>query len=98
MSALEQSETTARSNGAPPEQAGRIAVHDPATGAVIGQVDDMSPAQVEAVVERARHAQPGWEALGFEGRADVMYALRYWMVQNRDRVLDLLVKENGKTS
>ena len=97
MSALEQSETTARSNGAPPEQAGRIAVHDPATGAVIGQVDDMSAAQVKDVVERARRAQPGWQALGFERRAEVMYALRYWMVQNRDRVLDLLVKENGKT-
>ena len=54
MSALEQSDTTVRSNGAPPEQAGRIAVHNPATGEVIGQVDDMSPAQVEAVVERAR--------------------------------------------
>ena len=26
-----------------------------------------------------------------------MYALRHWIVQNRDRVLDVLVKENGKT-
>ena len=43
MSALEQSDTTVRSNGAPPEQAGRIAVENPATGEVIGQVDDMSP-------------------------------------------------------
>jgi len=97
MSALEQSETTVRSNGAPPEQAGRIAVHNPATGELIGHVDDMSPAQVEAVVERARRAQPGWEALGFDGRGDVMYELRHWLVQNRDRVLDVLVKENGKT-
>ena len=41
MSALEQSDTTVRSNGAPPEQAGRIAVQNPATGEVIGHVDDM---------------------------------------------------------
>ena len=60
MSALEQSDTTVRSNGAPPEQAGRIAVANPATGEVIGRVDDMTAAQVEAVVERARRAQPGW--------------------------------------
>ena len=39
MSALEQSDTTVRSNGAPPDQAGRIAVHNPATGEVIGHVD-----------------------------------------------------------
>jgi acyl-CoA reductase-like NAD-dependent aldehyde dehydrogenase len=97
MSALEQSDTTVRSNGAPPEQAGRIAVHNPATGELIGHVDDMSPAQVEAVVERARLAQPGWEALGFDARGDVMYELRHWLVQNRDRVLDVLVRENGKT-
>ena len=57
----------------------------------------MTPAQVEALVERARRAQPEWEALGFEGRGAVMRELRWWIVQNRDRVLDLLVKENGKT-
>ena len=82
MSALEQSDTTVRSNGAPPEQAGRIEVQNPATGEVIGKVDDMSPAQVEAVVERARRAQPEWEALGFDGRGDVMFELRHWLVQN----------------
>src|SRR5215210_832195 len=97
MSALEQSDTTVRSNGAPPEQAGRIAVQNPATGEVIGQVDDMTPAQVEAVVERARRAQPAWEALGFDGRADVMYALRRWLVQNRDRMIKTIVEETGKT-
>ena len=69
MSALEQSDSTVRSNGAPPEQPGRIAVQNPATGEVIGKVDDMSPAQVEAVVERARRAQPGWDALGVRRRA-----------------------------
>ena len=26
-----------------------------------------------------------------------MFELRHWLVQNRDRVIDLLVKENGKT-
>ena len=97
MSALEQSDTTVRSNGAGQDQAGRIAVHNPATGDVIGHVDDMTPEQVEALVERGRRAQPEWEALGFDGRGEVMRELRYWIVQNRDRVLDVLLKENGKT-
>ena len=97
MSALEQSESTAQSNGAPPASSGQIAVENPATGEVIGHVDDMGAERVEAIVERARHAQPAWDALGFERRGEVMLDLRYWFVENRDRVIDLLVKENGKT-
>ena len=97
MSALEQSESTAQSNGAPPAASAQIAVENPATGEVIGHVDDMGPEQIKAIVQRARRAQPAWEALGFEGRAEVMLELRHWFVQNRNRVIDLLVKENGKT-
>jgi len=44
----------------------------------------MRPEQVEALVERARRAQPSWEALGFEGRAKVMYELRRWF-ESADR-------------
>jgi acyl-CoA reductase-like NAD-dependent aldehyde dehydrogenase len=97
MSALENAELTSQPNGAAAGQAGRIAVENPATGEVIGHVDDMPAEKVATLVERARRAQPSWEALGFDGRAEVMYELRRWLVQNRDRVLDLLVKENGKT-
>ena len=97
MSALEQSDTTVRANGAQQDQGGRIAVMNPATGELVGHVDDMSAAQVEAAVERGRRAQPEWESYGFKGRAQVMYDLRYWVVQNRERIVDLLVSENGKT-
>jgi acyl-CoA reductase-like NAD-dependent aldehyde dehydrogenase len=97
MSALEQSDTTVRANGAPQETGGRIAVMNPATGELVGHVDDMSATQVEAAVERARRAQPEWESYGFKGRAQAMYDLRHWIVQNRARLLDILVKENGKT-
>jgi acyl-CoA reductase-like NAD-dependent aldehyde dehydrogenase len=97
MSALEQSDTTVQGNGAPPVTVARIAVENPATGEVIGHVDDLRPDQVAALVDRARRAQPGWEAVGFERRAEVMYELRRWVLRNRERVLDLLIKENGKT-
>jgi acyl-CoA reductase-like NAD-dependent aldehyde dehydrogenase len=97
MSALEQSESTVQSNGAPPASSGRIAVENPATGEVIGHVDDLGPDRVRAMVERGRRAQPGWEACGFDGRAEVMLELRHWFVENRNRIVDLLVNENGKT-
>ena len=61
-------------------------VENPATGQTIATVPDLDAAQVKTLVERARAAQPAWEALGFEGRAEVMYEMRRWVVENRERV------------
>ena len=72
-----------------------IPVENPATGEVITHIEDMDPSQVESLVARARRAQPGWEALGFEARGDVMYELRHWLVQNRDRVIDTAEHSKG---
>jgi acyl-CoA reductase-like NAD-dependent aldehyde dehydrogenase len=42
-----------------------IPVENPATGEIIAHVPDMSAEEVAGLVERARAAQPAWEALGF---------------------------------
>jgi acyl-CoA reductase-like NAD-dependent aldehyde dehydrogenase len=99
MSALENAEVAIEPNGAAAEAKpeGRIAVENPATGEIVGYVDDMDAAAVAAIVDRARAAQPGWDALGFEGRAAKLRDLRTWLVENRNRVIDVLVKEGGKT-
>ncbi|MEA2448743.1 MAG: hypothetical protein QOG63_675 [Thermoleophilaceae bacterium] len=73
-----------------------IAVENPATGATIAHVPDLSAAAVAELAARARRAQPGWEALGFDGRAAVMNELRRWLVRNRDRVIQTIVDETGK--
>ena len=91
---IKPEEATSESNGGGDR---KIPVENPATGEIIAYVEDMSQSQVAALVERARHAQPGWEQLGFEGRGEVMYELRRWLVQNRDRMIDTIIKENGKT-
>jgi acyl-CoA reductase-like NAD-dependent aldehyde dehydrogenase len=44
-------------------------VENPSTGKVIASVPVVAPEQVAELVERGRRAQPGWEALGFDGRA-----------------------------
>ena len=49
------------------------------------------------MVERARAAQTGWQALGFEGRAKVLRRTQKWVLDNSDRFLDTLVAETGKT-
>jgi acyl-CoA reductase-like NAD-dependent aldehyde dehydrogenase len=71
-------------------------VRNPATGATVGAVETLDGDGTRALVERARRAQPGWERAGFDGRAEVMYALRRWLVDERDRVLRTLVSETGK--
>ena len=48
------------------------------------------------MVARAREAQPIWEAIGFEGRAEVLLAARRWMVANAERVVTTIVGETGR--
>jgi acyl-CoA reductase-like NAD-dependent aldehyde dehydrogenase len=97
MSALENAELGVQPNGAGAEVGADIPVENPATGEVIGHVPSMDAGQVKTLVDRARSAQPGWEALGFEGRAELLKDLRSWFVANRSRVIDSLVAEGGKT-
>jgi acyl-CoA reductase-like NAD-dependent aldehyde dehydrogenase len=95
MSVVEQQSPSAR-DGAQ-DGAGSIAVENPATGATVGHVSDMDAAEVERLVARARAAQPAWEQLGLEGRAEIMRAARAWLVANKDRMLRTLMEETGKT-
>ncbi len=73
-----------------------IAVENPATGATVAHVPNRSAAEVADLAARARRAQPGWEALGFDGRREVMQSLRHWLVANRERVIRTIVDETGK--
>ena len=74
-----------------------IPVENPATGAVIAYVADMDAAKVAELARRGRGAQPGWQALGFDGRARVLLAMRRWLMDNAERVVSTIVSETGKT-
>ena len=52
---------------------------------------------MDALVARAREAQPGWEGVGFEGRAKVLRRAQKWMLDNADRIIGVVVSESGKT-
>ncbi|HEV3002157.1 MAG TPA: aldehyde dehydrogenase family protein [Solirubrobacteraceae bacterium] len=82
-------------NGGSPT--GEIVVENPATGAEIRRVPDLSAEQVAELARRARAAQPAWEALGFEGRERVFLRAQKWLMDNRDRVIETIVAETGKT-
>ena len=74
-----------------------IPVENPATGETIATVPALSRDEVTAMVERARAAQPAWEALGFEERAKVFLRMQKWTVDNADRIIRTIVSETGKT-
>jgi acyl-CoA reductase-like NAD-dependent aldehyde dehydrogenase len=74
-----------------------IAVENPATGEVIANLPTASEADVAEMVARAREAQVGWNALGFEGRAKVLRRAQKWALDNAGEFLDTLVAETGKT-
>ena len=82
------------SNGAGKPAA--IEVENPATGKVIASVPVVAPEGVADYVARARRAQPGWEALGFDGRAAVMKRCQKWVSDNADRVIETIQSETGK--
>ena len=46
-------------------------------------VPDMSADEVRAMAEKARRVQPGWEALGFEGRGRVLLRAQKWLHRQR---------------
>src|SRR5688572_13622621 len=76
---------------------GEIVVENPATGQEIGRVPELSAGEVAELAAKARAAQPGWNALGFEGRGKILSRAQKWIVDNRDRVVETIVRETGKT-
>jgi acyl-CoA reductase-like NAD-dependent aldehyde dehydrogenase len=93
MASVEQT-TAAATNGA---AAHTIAVENPATGQLITTVPVLGADELQAMAQRARQAQPQWEAIGFDGRARIMRRAQKWMLDNADRVLECVVRESGKT-
>jgi acyl-CoA reductase-like NAD-dependent aldehyde dehydrogenase len=94
MASATQEASPAANGGAAP---GTFPVENPATGEVITTVPLMDERAVSEMVEQARQAQPGWEALGFEGRGRVLRRAQKWMVDNAERIIDVVSSEAGKT-
>ncbi len=69
---------------------------NPATGEVVGEVPVATAAEIEAVVVRARAAQPAWGALGLEKRAERVAELGAKLVSRADELGLLLTQEMGK--
>lgn len=71
-------------------------VRDPASGQVIATVACASRSQAESAIQAAKRAQPGWAALSWNTRSEMMKALAQGMEDRLDEFVDTMVAEQGK--
>jgi acyl-CoA reductase-like NAD-dependent aldehyde dehydrogenase len=88
--------SAANGDGAAATEAKTFEVHNPADGSVVATVPYDPPERVREVVARVRSNQPEWEAMGFAGRYRWLGKLRDWLIENGDRVGDVMQRETGK--
>jgi succinate-semialdehyde dehydrogenase/glutarate-semialdehyde dehydrogenase len=75
---------------------GRTVSHTPFTGAVLAELPESNPADVETAFARARAAQPAWAALPVRRRAAVLLRFHDLVLARQSEVLDLIQLETGK--
>jgi acyl-CoA reductase-like NAD-dependent aldehyde dehydrogenase len=73
-----------------------IEVFNPATRAKVGEVPIHGRAEVAAAVDAARAAQREWAARSFRERATLLYRYRDVLIDNKERIADVLTAETGK--
>jgi acyl-CoA reductase-like NAD-dependent aldehyde dehydrogenase len=73
-----------------------IEVRSPVDGRVLDRLTEDRPQDVLAAAGRLRAAQPAWEALGVDGRALWLGRWRDWLLDNQDRLTQLIRDETGK--
>ncbi len=77
-------------------RAQRLAVHDPATGELLRELEVAGAEEVAAAVERARAAQPAWEALGIRRRITLLKTFQRRLYEKKEAVAEQITREAGK--
>lgn len=73
-----------------------IQVRNPATLELVKELPVTSPAEVAAAVARARQAQANWRHTSFSERARLLYRLRDLLLDDGDKLADILTSETGR--
>jgi malonate-semialdehyde dehydrogenase (acetylating)/methylmalonate-semialdehyde dehydrogenase len=76
----------------------RLAVTNPATGELLGEVPLSTRADLDAAVTRAAAAQREWAHVALKDRVQVMFRLKTLLEERADALVDVIVRENGKTA
>jgi acyl-CoA reductase-like NAD-dependent aldehyde dehydrogenase len=80
-----------------PESSDQVTIVNPATGKKIYDLPQLSVGQVAKAVADARLAQPSFAAMPVKARAAALFALHDLLLNNQDKLMDLLQLETGKS-
>src|SRR6267142_5015112 len=72
-------------------------VHNPAIGAVIGRTPLSTSADVDAAVQAAAQAFPGWRDTPVNARAQVLYKFKARLERHFEEMARIVTTEHGKT-
>ena len=75
---------------------GAVPVVNPATRAPFAEAPAASRGSLDAAVAAARRALPGWRSLGLDGRRAALRKIAAALVDNAERLAELLTLEQGK--
>ncbi|HEX9146365.1 MAG TPA: succinic semialdehyde dehydrogenase [Candidatus Binatia bacterium] len=73
-----------------------ISVRNPATLAHVAQLPVTAPAEIANAAARAREAQSLWLTTGFAERAKLLYRFRDLLIDEQERLADIVTSETGK--
>ncbi|XDZ50056.1 NAD-dependent succinate-semialdehyde dehydrogenase [Neisseriaceae bacterium CLB008] len=74
----------------------RFSVHNPATGAWLGDVGDATPADIEAAIAAAHQAFPAWSGTNPYERARLLGEAHRLMLAQKTELAELMSQEQGK--
>ncbi len=78
------------------EVARKIASVNPATGEILRELDCAGEREVEAVVARARAAQPAWASLGLRRRIALVREFQKKLLEKKSEIAAVVTREAGK--
>ena len=73
-----------------------LSLKNPATGEFLYELECQSTDEVNAVIAKARQAQPAWAALPLQTRIDYMLKLRDVILDRQQDLIDIVIRETGK--
>ena len=73
-----------------------IEVRAPFTGESLGRIPRGTEADIDAAVQAARRAQPGWAAMPIGARCAIFTRFQSLLLGRREQVIDLIQLESGK--
>jgi succinate-semialdehyde dehydrogenase / glutarate-semialdehyde dehydrogenase len=73
-----------------------LAVNNPATGDLVGEVPAMSTAETKRAIEAAQRAYPAWRALLAGERSAILRKISDLMMQNMEDLALIMTAEQGK--